>query len=61
VARWTIARMGIAGSERMKRVLGATHVISLHLPMQGAAATPTNMFHVISRCFQILQSHGATD
>ena len=37
-------------------VLGATHVISLHLPMQGAAATPTNMFHVINRCFQILHS-----
>src|ERR1039458_5401776 len=44
-----------AGSERMERVLGATHVISLHLPMQGAAATPTNMFHVINRCFRILQ------
>lgn len=38
------------------RLLGATHVISLHLPMQGAAATPTNMFHVINRCFQILHS-----
>jgi len=40
----------------LARVLGATHVISLHLPMQGAAATPTNMFHVINRCFQILHS-----
>jgi predicted acylesterase/phospholipase RssA len=48
-----------AGSERMERVLGATHVISLHLPMQGAAATPTNMFHVINRCFQILHSRTA--
>lgn len=38
------------------RVLGATHVISLHLPMQGAAAMPSNMFHVINRCFQILHS-----
>lgn len=38
------------------RLLGATHVISLHLPMQGAAAMPTNMFHVINRCFQILHS-----
>jgi NTE family protein len=37
------------------RLLGATHVVSLHLPMQGAAATPTNMFHVINRCFRILQ------
>lgn len=24
--------------------------------MQGAAAMPTNMFHVINRCFQILHS-----
>jgi NTE family protein len=40
----------------LARMLGATHVISLHLPMQGAAATPTNMFHVINRCFQILHS-----
>jgi NTE family protein len=40
----------------LARLLGATHVISLHLPMQGAAAMPTNMFHVINRCFQILHS-----
>jgi NTE family protein len=40
----------------LTRQLGATHVISLHLPMQGAAAVPTNMFHVINRCFQILHS-----
>jgi NTE family protein len=40
----------------LARLLGATHVISLYLPMQGAAAMPTNMFHVINRCFQILHS-----
>ena len=40
----------------LTRLLGATHVVSLHLPMQGAAAMPTNMFHVINRCFQILHS-----
>ena len=40
----------------LARLLGATHTISLHLPMQGAAAMPTNMFHVINRCFQILHS-----
>jgi NTE family protein len=40
----------------LARLLGATHVISLHLPMQGAAAMPTNMFHVINRCFQIMHS-----
>ena len=43
------------GERLLARVLGATHVISLHLPMQGAA-TLTNMFHVINRCFQILHS-----
>jgi NTE family protein len=40
----------------LARLLGATHVISIHLPMQGAAAMPTNMFHVVNRCFQILHS-----
>jgi NTE family protein len=40
----------------LARLLGATRVISLHLPMQGTAAMPTNMFHVINRCFQILHS-----
>jgi NTE family protein len=40
----------------LTRLLGATRVISVHLPMQGAAAMPTNMFHVINRCFQILHS-----
>jgi NTE family protein len=40
----------------LARRLGATHVLALHLPMQGAAAVPTNMFHVINRCFQIMHS-----
>lgn len=40
----------------LARLLGATHVISLHLPMQNDAASPTNMFHVINRCYQILHS-----
>jgi NTE family protein len=38
------------------RMLGATHVVSLHLPMQGEAAMPTNVIHVLNRCFQILHS-----
>jgi NTE family protein len=38
------------------RLMGATHVVSVHLPMQGAAAMPTNMFHVINRCFQIMHT-----
>ena len=40
----------------LARLMGATRVISVHLPMQGDAAMPTNMFHVINRCFQILHS-----
>jgi NTE family protein len=44
----------------LARLLGATHVIALHLPMQGAAAMPTNMFHVINRCFQILHTRTET-
>jgi NTE family protein len=40
----------------LARQLGATHVISVHLPTQGPAMTPTNMFQVVNRCFQILQA-----
>ena len=39
----------------LARQLGATHVISVHLPTQEAAAPPTNMFQVVNRCFQIMQ------
>ena len=39
------------------RKLGATRVISVHLPMQGKATPPTNMFQVVNRCFQIMQRH----
>jgi NTE family protein len=39
------------------RRMGATHVISVHLPMQQAVrGGPTNMFQVINRCFQIMQA-----
>jgi NTE family protein len=41
----------------MLRNMGATHVVSVHLPMQqsnGPAAS--NMFQVINRCFQIMQA-----
>lgn len=38
------------------RKLGATRVISVHLPMQGQAAPPpSNMFQVVNRSFQIMQ------
>jgi len=36
--------------------LGATHVISVPLPPANPCAAPNNMFQVVSRCFQILQS-----
>ncbi|HUJ21861.1 MAG TPA: patatin-like phospholipase family protein [Bryobacteraceae bacterium] len=38
------------------RKMGATHVISVGLPMQGPAVVPENMLQVVNRCFQILQS-----
>jgi NTE family protein len=41
---------------RLARELGATHVISVHLPAQGPALPPSNVFQVVNRCFQILQS-----
>ncbi|HWD00372.1 MAG TPA: patatin-like phospholipase family protein [Candidatus Sulfopaludibacter sp.] len=41
----------------LARQMGATHVISVHLPGQAAAVPPTNMFQVVNRCFQIMQTH----
>lgn len=38
------------------RALGATRVISVHLPIQGPSAIPSNMFQVINRCFQIMHT-----
>ena len=41
----------------LTRLLGATQVVAVHLPMQHATATgPENMFEVINRCFQIMQT-----
>ena len=40
----------------LARQLGATHVISVHLPVQGGGAPPTNVFQVMNRCFQIMQT-----
>lgn len=41
---------------QLARKMGATHVISACLPMQGPAIVPSNMLQVVNRCFQILQS-----
>jgi NTE family protein len=39
------------------RQMGATHVVSIHLPMQQSAAPGLqNMFEVVNRCFQIMQT-----
>jgi NTE family protein len=38
------------------RHLGATHVISVHLPVQAEDKPPTNVFQVVNRCFQIMQA-----
>src|ERR1700704_1789410 len=39
------------------RQMGATHVVSIHLPMQQSAAPGVhNMFEVINRCLQIMQT-----
>jgi len=40
----------------LARRLGATHVISVYLPAPDQPTQPGNVFHVINRCFQILQS-----
>jgi NTE family protein len=39
----------------LARHLGATHVVSVHLPAQAGHRPPTNVFQVVNRSFQILQ------
>ena len=36
--------------------LGASHVISVHLPASNDGPPPTNVFQVVNRCFQIMQT-----
>jgi len=40
----------------LARQLGATRVISVHLPAQPGDRPPSNVFQVVNRCFQIMQS-----
>jgi NTE family protein len=40
----------------LARQLGATHVISVHLPAPSGGPPPSNVFQVMNRCFQILQT-----
>ena len=48
--------IGMEIPARLARELGATHVVSVHLPAQDAGLPPRNVFQVVNRCFQILQS-----
>jgi NTE family protein len=41
----------------LARAMGATHVISVYIPMQAESMAPGNMFEVINRCFQIMHHH----
>ncbi len=59
--RWN-GRLLVDGAMSMEmpasltRALGATHVISVHLPAQAGDRPPTNVFQVVNRCFQIMQT-----
>jgi NTE family protein len=48
--------MRVEAPAELARKLGANRVISVYLPGQGPDVAPTNMFQVVNRCFQILQS-----
>jgi NTE family protein len=45
----------------LARQLGATHVVSVHLPAGNAETPPSNMFQVVNRCFQIMQARTEDD
>src|SRR5580704_14376837 len=48
--------MQVEAPAELARKLGANRVITVYLPGQGPDVVPTNMFQVVNRCFQILQS-----
>lgn len=41
----------------LARQLGATHVISVTVPPAIPNGQPSNLFHVVTRCLQIMQRH----
>jgi NTE family protein len=53
--------IGMEVPAALARRLGATHVISVYLPMLESDVFPRNMFQVVNRCFQILQSRTEKD
>lgn len=48
--------MSVEVAAGLARQLGANRVITVYLPGQGPDVVPTNMFQVVNRCFQILQT-----
>lgn len=40
----------------LARQLGATHVVSVHLPAPPSQPPPSDVFQVVRRCFQIMQN-----
>jgi NTE family protein len=49
--------MSVEVPSALARDLGATHVISVHLPAPPCPRPPADMFKVVRRCFQIMQTH----
>lgn len=47
--------MSVEVPARLARELGATHVISVHLPPPPCQRPPADVFQVVRRCFQIMQ------
>jgi len=47
--------MTIGIPAQLARELGATHVVSVHLPAPRCERPPADVFQVIRRCFQIMQ------
>ena len=45
----------------LARELGATHVVSVHLRAPSCQQAPTDMFQVVRRCFQIMQTRHEED
>src|SRR4051812_28385258 len=53
--------MSMAVPSLVCRALGATHVISVNLPSPGWTPRGANVFSVVTRCFQIVQSRTVQD
>jgi NTE family protein len=53
--------MSMAVPSRVCRALGATHVISVNLPSPGWKSAGANVFNVVNRCFQIVQSRSVQE